>query len=79
MQAIMKISEDSLNYLEAHIPELADVAVRQAYWQALAAGSSVLEVREGALVEIFPDGTQKTIKAMSPQTKAVVGQVVLRR
>ena len=79
MQAIMKISEDSLNYLEAHIPELADVAVRQAYWQALASGSSVLEVHEGALVEIFPDGTQKMIKAMSPQTKVAVGQVVLRR
>lgn len=49
--AAMKITENSLNYLEEHIPELADVAIKQAYWQALASGSSVLEARDGVLVE----------------------------
>ena len=51
IKAVMKISEESLDYLEAHIPELAEVAIKQAYWAALASGSSVIEVREGALEE----------------------------
>jgi hypothetical protein len=32
-----------IDYLEEHIPELAESAVTQAYWQSLAAGNSVLE------------------------------------
>jgi hypothetical protein len=75
----MKISEESLDFLEAHIPELADAAVTQAYWQALASGSSVIEAREGALVEVFPDGTQKMIKALPVRTAVTPGQVVRRR
>ncbi len=75
----MNISEESLAYLEAHIPELADAAATQAYWQALASGSSVLEAREGALVEVFPDGTQKTIKLLPTRTTVAPGQAVRRR
>jgi hypothetical protein len=75
----LKISEESLDYLEEHIPELADAAVTQAYWQALASGSSVLEARDGALVEVLPDGSQKTIKPLPPQTKVTPGQVLQRR
>jgi hypothetical protein len=40
----LPFTEKTLCYLEEHIPELADAAFKQAYWQALAAGSSVLEV-----------------------------------
>lgn len=37
------INEASLDFLESHTPELADAAFKQAYWQALASGSGVLE------------------------------------
>lgn len=60
--------EKSLQYLEEHIPELANLAFKQAYWQALAAGSSVLEVENGSIVEIFPDGTRKHIKKINAAT-----------
>ncbi len=75
----MKISEESLNYLEVHISELADAAIKQAYWAALTSGSSVIEAREGALVEVFPDGTCKTIKSLPHPTRVAVGQQLQHR
>ena len=70
----MNMTEESMRFLEEHIPDLADAAVKQAYWQALATGSSVLVSEEGALVEIFPDGTRKVLKQLEPQTSCTVGQ-----
>ncbi len=61
----MPITEDALRHLEEHIPEMAAAAVQQAYWQALSTGDSVLEVREGVLVEVFPDGTTVAVKRMA--------------
>lgn len=60
----MKLSEQALDYLEEHIPDLAEVAFKQAYWAALASGSSVLVSENGKLVEVFPDGTRKFIKKL---------------
>lgn len=40
-------NEKAIEYLEKHIPEMAEAAVRQAYWQALASGSSVLVSENG--------------------------------
>ena len=70
----MNMTEESMRFLEEHIPILADAAVKQAYWQALATGSSVLVSEEGALVEIFPDGTRKVLKQLEPQTAVTSGQ-----
>ncbi len=70
----MTMSEESMRFLEDHIPDLADAAVKQAYWQALATGSSVLVFEDGELVERFPDGTRKTVKHLEPQTVFLVGQ-----
>ena len=58
---------------------MADAAIKQAYWAALTSGSSVIEAREGALVEVFPDGTCKTIKSLPPPTRVAVGQQLQRR
>ena len=41
----MSLSEEAMCFLEDHIPELAEVAFKQAYWAALASGSSVF-IRE---------------------------------
>ncbi len=70
----MKLTEKALDYLEAHIPELAEVAFKQAYWAALASGSSVLVSEDGNLVEVFPDGTRKFIKKLEPWIPVKRGQ-----
>ena len=70
----MNMTEESMRFLEEHIPDLADAAVKQAYWQALATGNSVLVSEEGALVEIFSDGTRKVLKKLEPQTAVTLGQ-----
>lgn len=70
----MALSEEAMSFLEGHIPELADVAFKQAYWAALASGSSVLVSENGDLVEVFPDGKHKFIKHLSPVTLVTRGQ-----
>jgi hypothetical protein len=49
----MALSEEAISYLEKHIPELANVAFKQAYWAALASGSSVLVSKNGTLSRFF--------------------------
>ena len=62
----MDISEKALDYLENHIPELALAATKQAYWQALASGSSVLISQDGYIMEVFPDGTTQIVEQNKP-------------
>jgi hypothetical protein len=70
----MPLSEEAMDFLEEHIPELADIAFKQAYWAALASGNSVLISEKGNLVEVFPDGKQKFIKTLPPSTPVTRGQ-----
>jgi hypothetical protein len=70
----MSIQEKAIQYLEAHIPELAGSAVTQAYWQALAAGSSVLESENGVIYEVFPDGMRNILKTIEPPTPVSIGE-----
>ncbi len=67
------MNEKTLRHLEESIPELAEAAVTQAYWQALAAGLPVLKTENGMLVEVHPDGTKKIIKKLSPPIAVVKG------
>lgn len=69
----MDLTEKAMCFLEDHIPELAAAAITQAYWAALASGHTVLEADNGALVEVFPDGTRKFIKRLPPRTKVIPG------
>jgi hypothetical protein len=64
----MKSNEKVIDYLEEKIPELAELAIKQAYWQALASGSSVLEIENDTLIESFPDGTKRIVKHIEPFT-----------
>jgi hypothetical protein len=61
------LDEQTLTYLEEHIPILAQAAVTQAYWATLARGYSVLERTEEGLVETFPNGTSQFIKPLEPR------------
>lgn len=70
----MSLSEKAMKFLEEHIPELADGAFKQAYWGALASGSTVLAAEDGNLIEIYPDGTRRVIKKLTKPTKVTPGQ-----
>jgi hypothetical protein len=60
------MKEREIQYLEEHIPELAESAVTQAYWQSLADGNSVLENENGTIYERFLDGSsKKMVKTIS--------------
>jgi hypothetical protein len=72
--AIMDLSEEALDYLEQHIPEQATMALKQAYWQALASGNNVLVCEDGELVERRPDGTRKILKKIPPSTTTIPGK-----
>lgn len=67
------MDEKTQRFLEESIPELAEAAVKQAYWRALAAGHSVLTTENGMLVEVHPDGTKKIIKKLAPPISVVKG------
>jgi len=62
----MSDHDKTLDYLESHIPTLAIAALTVAYWQALAAGLSVLVCDEGAIYENFPDGSRRFVKKIEP-------------
>ena len=68
------LTDERMRILEVRIPYLAEAAVKQAYLQALAAGYSVLIAEEGALVEVFPDGTKKVLKQLEPPITVIQGQ-----
>lgn len=72
----MPLDEESISYLEEHIPDLAEIAFKQAYWSALASGSSVLICRDGDLVEVYPNGTSKFIKHLPPAIRVKPGQKI---
>ena len=74
----MALSEEAISFLEEHIPELAELAFKQAYWAALASGNSVLVSKNGDLVEVFPDGKHKFIKHLSPAIQVTRGQKLER-
>jgi hypothetical protein len=67
------MQEREIQYLEEHIPELAESAVTQAYWQSLAAGNSILESENGIIYERFPDGSSKIVKKIEPPTTVAIG------
>jgi hypothetical protein len=65
----MKIpDEKSMRFQEACIPELAEGALKQAYYKTLAAGYKVVEAVNGQLVESSPDGSIRVLRSL---TKAV--------
>ena len=78
-EPIMATSEKTMRFLEEHIPELAQSAVTQAYWQTLASGSSVLESDNGVIYEVFPDGTRKLVKTTTPPSAVTVGETRVMR
>lgn len=55
------------------VPLKAPQATRKAYDQARQSGSSVLEIRDGQLVETQPDGSMKVLRKAAPRVKVEAG------
>lgn len=72
----MEMDEKSIEFLEKHIPELAEAATNQAFWQTLAAGNSVVISDNGNIKEIFPDGTSRIIAQTEPPIRMKKGQII---
>ena len=70
--------DKELDYLEKYIPALAENALHKAYVDALSHGSSVLEAIDGKLIEVFPDGTKKTIRSIESDVKLKSRNMVLK-
>jgi hypothetical protein len=70
----MELSEQAIDYIEQHLPELMATATKQAYWQTLQSGNSVLIAENGFLVEVFPDGTRKIIKEIGKPQPSSLGK-----
>lgn len=60
------LKEKEIQNLEEQFPYIAETSVKQAYFNALASGNSVLVVENGELVEIFPSGEKKVIRKIEP-------------
>lgn len=68
------MNEKTIQFIEDHIPEIAQAAVTQAYWMALASGCKVVEVDGDKLVEVSPDGGRRTVKSLAPTISIKKGQ-----
>ncbi len=63
------LTEKELDFLEQQIPALAETATKQAYWQTLASGDSVMIAENGQLIEVSPDGNRKVVKEIGKPVK----------
>lgn len=66
-----------LDNLEQLIPSLAVGAMHKAYLDTLSAGNSVLEVIDGAIYEVFADGSKKKIKDVAPCIKVDINKKII--
>lgn len=72
------LDEKSMSFQEAGIPELAEGAIKQAYYQTLAAGCTVLEAVNGQLIESSPDGSTRVLRSLPKAVPVTPGQRITR-
>jgi hypothetical protein len=68
---MMVLSEENIDFLENQIPELAELALQQAYWQTLSSGNVVTVLENNEIIEISPDGKRRVIRAIKRQEKRI--------
>lgn len=71
------MKDAELDNLEKLIPSLANGAMYKAYLDTLSAGNSVLEVIDGAIYEVFADGSKKKIKDVAPYIKVDINKKII--
>ena len=73
-----RMSEESMQRMEARIPELAGSAFKLAYWQALTISGKVMEARNGELVETTAEGGVRVIRNIAKPIPVRVGEKRVR-
>ena len=73
------MSDQDIQKLESQFPAVSGAAFAAAREQALAAGQSVLESKQGFIYEVFPDGQRRQVKAIEPPTQIAPGYKVALR
>ena len=67
------MSDQDIQMLESQFPTVSGSAFAAAREHTLASGQSVLQSEQGMIYEVFPDGTRKLVKKISPPTPVVTG------
>ena len=67
----MILSEENIDFLENQIPELAELALQQAYWQTLSSGNIVTVLENNEIIEISPDGKRRVLRAIKRQERRI--------
>lgn len=75
----MADEEKHISDLELQFPLLSGVAFTAARQQTLASGQSVLQSEQGAIYEVFPDGTRRRVKEIEPSTPVTPGSRITLR
>jgi hypothetical protein len=75
----MSDEEKNIRELELQFPLLSGTAFMAARQQTLASGQSVLQSEQGALYEVFPDGTRRRLKEIEPATPIAPGSRITLR
>lgn len=78
MSTPFQMSEESMQRMEAQIPELAVNAVKRAYLQALTTTGKVIEARNGQLVETNVEGTVRVLRSIAKPIAVTVGTKRIR-
>jgi hypothetical protein len=73
------MSDQDIQLLESQFPAVSGSAFAAAREQALAAGQSVLESKQGVIYEVFPDGQRRRVKEIDPPTQFSAGYKVTIR
>lgn len=75
----MTLMEKEIDLLESTIPALASSALKQAYLHALASGCSVVEARDGQLLETGADGLVTVLKPLPVGKRVTLGKYRIRQ
>ena len=73
-----QLDEKDMRAREEQIPELAEIALKQAYHNSLASGRRVFEAINGQLIETHPDGTFRVLKSLPFPMSVTPGQRLIR-
>ncbi|WP_434706621.1 hypothetical protein J3Q07_15505 [Pseudomonas sp. D4-18] len=76
MIANQPMNDELVSRLEEKIPAMMKVAIKAAYINTLAAGLSVMEIRDGMLVETTADGPHTVIRMAKPKHKVASGRII---
>ncbi|WP_434702568.1 hypothetical protein J3P85_16805 [Pseudomonas sp. Z1-12] len=76
MNANEPLCDELVSRLEEKIQAMAKGAINAAYINTLAAGLSVMEIRDGMLVETTADGQHKVIRVAKPKHKVASGRII---